>query len=129
MIRFNKRFLTGMSITLLVVIGILVYTNFNPSESQLFPKCPVYAITGYKCPGCGLQRALYHLLGGRPVTAFLYNPLLFVLFPYILVLIFLEYIANPSHPAMIKLRRILLNGRTISVIAALVIAFTVVRNL
>jgi hypothetical protein len=129
MIHFSKRFFIGMSIIILLIIGISVYTSFNPSDSQLFPKCPVYTVTGYKCPGCGFQRALYHLLNGRPVTAFLYNPLLFILLPYILILIFLEYFANPSRPATIKLRRIFLHIRTILVIAALIIVFTVVRNL
>jgi hypothetical protein len=129
MYHFNKKFFMGMSITLLLVIGIFVYANFDPSGNQLFPKCPVYDITGLKCPGCGMQRALYSIFNGNITAAFLYNPLIFILLPYILILIFLEYLANPSHATVIKLRRIFLNGWTILAIAALVVVFTVVRNL
>lgn len=41
--------------------GVLVYL-FDPARYALFPKCPVYTLTGYYCPGCGSQRALHHLL-------------------------------------------------------------------
>lgn len=118
-----------MSITGLLVIGIFIYVNFNPSENQLFPKCPVYITTGYKCPGCGLQRALYHLFNGNIPTAFSYNPLIFVLLPYILILITLEYFVNKSRQPIIHLRRIFLSKWTILAIAALIIVFTIVRNL
>jgi len=118
-----------MSITILLVIGIFIYVNFNPSENQLFPKCPVYVTTGYKCPGCGLQRALYHLFNGNIPTAFSYNPLIFILLPYILILITLEYFVNKSHPPVIYLHRIFLSKWTILTMAALIIVFTIVRNL
>lgn len=49
----------------LLVIGIvlaILYYFVNPSESILFPKCPLYATTGIHCPGCGSQRAFHELL-------------------------------------------------------------------
>ncbi|MDR2384563.1 MAG: DUF2752 domain-containing protein [Tannerella sp.] len=117
-----------MSIIILSVIGILVYVNFNPTENQLFPKCPVYALTGYQCPGCGFQRALHSLFNGDIIAAFLYNPLIFILIPYILILIFLEYIANKRNPAVLNFRRIFLDKWVILAIAMLIIVFTIVRN-
>ncbi len=48
---------------LLLGIGIaLVYVFINPSEVDFLPKCPLFAITGIFCPGCGSQRATHQLL-------------------------------------------------------------------
>lgn len=37
--------------------------------------CPIHAVTGYWCPGCGLTRAAQLVLTGHPVRAFGLNPL------------------------------------------------------
>ncbi|MDE6715160.1 MAG: DUF2752 domain-containing protein [Muribaculaceae bacterium] len=29
------------------------------------PRCMLHDITGYQCPGCGMQRAIYHALHGN----------------------------------------------------------------
>ena len=117
-----------MSIIVLLVIGILIYANFNPSENQLFPKCPVYTLTGYQCPGCGFQRALYNFLHGNVVAAFSYNPLIFILFPYLFSIIVLEYFTNKTNPFVQKLHRIFLSKWALLIIATLIVIFMIVRN-
>ncbi|MDR2147787.1 MAG: DUF2752 domain-containing protein [Tannerella sp.] len=118
-----------MSIIILLVIGILVYANFNPEDNPLFPKCPVYALTGYQCPGCGFQRALHHLFHGHIVEALSYNSLIFILFPYIFLLIVLEYFVDKIRPAARKLRQIFLSKWSVLALAVLIVGFAVVRNL
>lgn len=53
------------------------------------PACPLYAMTGLWCPGCGLTRATHALLRGHIGAAFGYN----LFFPLILGSIVLGWLA------------------------------------
>ena len=54
----------------LIVLGIIaVYLIFDPTQSDLFPKCPFMMLTGLKCPGCGSQRVIHALLNGDVAAA------------------------------------------------------------
>jgi hypothetical protein len=124
----KNRILAGVIIIVVILTGIYLYARFDPSGYPFFPKCPVYTITGYKCPGCGSQRAFYNLLQGNFITAFGYNPLMFLLVPYILFGIYIEYIANPSSIRILRLRGIFYDKRAILILAVLMIAYTIIRN-
>jgi hypothetical protein len=54
---------------------------FEPTKAGFFPACPLYAMTGFACSGCGLTRGFHALLHGDIVTALGFNALipLFVL--------------------------------------------------
>jgi hypothetical protein len=45
------------------------------------PPCPLYALTGLYCPGCGSTRCLHALLHGDLALAFAMNPLLLATLP------------------------------------------------
>src|SRR4051812_28859789 len=45
--------------------GIVVLYHFRPGVGSHYPPCPIYWATGLYCPGCGITRALHHLLHGR----------------------------------------------------------------
>jgi len=53
-----------------LIVGL--YWYFNPI-GLLFPKCPVFSLSGMYCPGCGSQRALHAFLNGHLATAFRQN--------------------------------------------------------
>lgn len=74
---------------LLLVLG-LVYYALDPSSSTLFPRCTFLSLTGYKCPGCGSQRAVHALLHGDLAGAFRYNSLLLIAIPWIALCLFAE---------------------------------------
>jgi len=44
--------------------------------------CPFHELTGYQCPGCGLQHSVRAVLHGNVKEAFAFNPL----FPFLLTL-------------------------------------------
>lgn len=73
-----------------VVIVGLIYFFFNPSDNVFFPKCPFYWFTGFKCPGCGSQRAIHALLHLDLGTALRYNALLIFSVPIIVILEYTE---------------------------------------
>lgn len=58
------------------------------SASLLGWGCPVLHFTGIPCPGCGLSRAVFALLRLDFWMAFRYNPMVYVLPPVVLLVLF-----------------------------------------
>lgn len=65
------------------VFAAIVYFFFDPSSSRLFPRCLFLESTGFKCPGCGSQRAVHALLHGQVAAAWHYNAMLVTTLPAI----------------------------------------------
>lgn len=59
-----------------MLAGASAVWYFDPTKAGFFPVCPLYALTGFACPGCGLTRGLHAVLHGDVVTALDYNALL-----------------------------------------------------
>ncbi|MEZ5429322.1 MAG: DUF2752 domain-containing protein [Pyrinomonadaceae bacterium] len=73
---------------LLGIAGSLAVWYFNPSTARFFPICPLYALTGLSCPGCGLTRGFHALFHGDIGTALHFNVLLpfyILIFAYVFV--------------------------------------------
>ena len=47
--------------------------------------CPIRAVTGYRCPGCGITHCAVNLLHGRVLEAFEANQFVFILAPFGLI--------------------------------------------
>lgn len=102
-------------VALVVGVAVLLFLYLqNPSELSWFPKCPFFALTGFKCPGCGTLRAIHFLLHLNFVEAWRMNPLAVVSIPLIAALV-----AFPSF------RR---NAWTAYVILAAVLCYWLLRN-
>ncbi len=56
----------------LAAVGVTLY-SFPPAQYHFYPVCPIHALTGYLCPGCGATRALAALLHGDFAAAFQFN--------------------------------------------------------
>lgn len=117
--------ITILGICALALAGVFYY-QFNPSESIIFPKCPIYSFTGYYCSGCGSQRAIHQILNGNILEGFKHNLLI------LLLLIVLLY------DLIIKLTRTLFNkklvnflhySKTTYIILFTVILFGILRNI
>lgn len=66
----------------LLFITILVYYRCNPLDNHWFPQCIVKQLTGFSCPGCGVQRAIHSFLNGRFGEALSYNYFFVISLPY-----------------------------------------------
>ena len=84
------------------------------------------AVTGYDCPFCGFQRSMCALFRGEFKDAFLYNPYIYIISPY-LVLLFLCVLG--IIPQDSKLCRALYSRTSIAIAAVMALTWWIVRNL
>ena len=85
--------------------GVVGY--FNPGTSNFFPLCPLHALTGLACPGCGLTRAFHALFTGDLIGALDFNllvPIWALIFAYVAISLTLTAVRGrglpmwPTHP-------------------------------
>jgi len=70
-----ERLAAGAGFTAMAVgSGLVAY--FDPATSSFFPVCPLYSITGFACPGCGLTRGFHALFHGDVIGALDFNALI-----------------------------------------------------
>jgi hypothetical protein len=114
-------------IALSLLALLLVYYSLDPTKYSIFPKCPFYWLTGYKCPGCGSQRAVHHLLNLDFRLAFKDNPLLVIAIPYILGGFLFDY--TKLSDKIPGVRKVLYGRTAIILVFVIVLAYWVIRNL
>lgn len=85
-----QRHRTPLLLVLLVFVLGALYV-LNPTQYAWAPKCPFKLITGWSCPGCGIQRCLHALLHGHWAEALHYNYFLVYSVPYFLIVAFTEW--------------------------------------
>jgi hypothetical protein len=74
---------------------LLLYFFIEPQNGNL-PKCFFHELTGFYCPGCGVQRSFHALLNGHILTAIDYN-LLFILFLPMIIYFILVFALGKKH--------------------------------
>lgn len=99
-------------------IAALAVTGIVLVPLQWLPKCPIHAVTGLLCPGCGIQRAIIALSRGDFEAAIQLNALLFVAPLFVIT----GWIAQAKKLVWLK-------WLTIGAAAVATVAFTVYRNL
>lgn len=114
-------------IVFLLLVGSLLYYIFSPEESDFFPKCTFHTLTGLDCPGCGSQRAIHHLLHLRIKEAFLSNPLLMLVIPYIILCLYMEYFGGKERFS--KIRKVIYSKYAIWGILTIILLFWIIRNI
>ncbi len=110
---------------LLFGAALLIIGLFSPDQFH-YPRCPFLSLTGFRCPGCGSQRAIHYLLHGEVVQAARMN-LLFL--PGILYAGtgFLLSVLNPNGWPAIQQRWYGKNAANIALVV--IVVFWVGRNL
>lgn len=116
---------TGM-----VVLGAAtyIYYAYDPAAHSWFPQCPFKALTGLDCPGCGSQRAVHAILHGDFRKAFHHNALLMPFIPYLTVGFGYRCVKDPDE-RLLKWRKILFGEYAIKILAAVIFAYFILRNI
>lgn len=106
-----------------VLLGVVVLLC---SYSGLFIfRCIPKAITGYDCPFCGAQRAINHLLHGNFQAALQVNPYIFLISPYLIVVLLCIFKVTPEGS---RLQKFAYNRYVIIIAGTATIAWWVIRN-
>jgi hypothetical protein len=71
------------TVPVLFVLLIIGLVFFDPTAFRFLPRCPFFALTGLKCPGCGSLRALHSLLHGNFVGAWNFNAAALLVLPFV----------------------------------------------
>ncbi|MCG8474930.1 MAG: DUF2752 domain-containing protein [Cytophagales bacterium] len=112
----------------LLVASVIFYRwFFDPAQENVFG-CKFHELTGFLCPGCGSQRALYHLMHFRAVEALKMNALFVLAIPYAAFWLYLD-LRKKSSPALQQLKRILYGKYAFWIILSIIAVFGVLRNL
>lgn len=114
----------AMAVALAAAI-VLLYV-FDPMSVGFSYRCPVKALTGLDCPGCGGQRAVHALLHFRVREAFAYNPFLVVVAIYLGGVVLLGRLKGRKAE---RFRRIIVSRPVAFIYLGLMILWTVVRNI
>lgn len=124
---FSKIFKWSFAVILVLILAIL-YRTYNPNGNIYFPKCLFRELTGFKCPGCGSQRAVHYLLNLDIFNAIKENALLVLSVPYILTGLLFDILKQPNQNAL-KWRKRLFGQKAIFIILSIIIAFWILRNI
>ncbi|MBK0329930.1 DUF2752 domain-containing protein [Brachybacterium sp. MASK1Z-5] len=104
--------------------AIGVQAVFDPFTQDV-PLCPLHALTGLDCPGCGATRAVHALLAGDPLLALHSNALIVLAVPVVLAL-YVRWIVDRVRGR----DRIIDPPKSVLIaLGALVAVFTIARNL
>jgi len=107
--------------------GLAAVFATSPGLVAYVPPCPVHALTGVDCPGCGMTRGTMSLLSGDVSGAIGHNALMFLLGLPLLALLWFFWlrgrVGGPPAPGWARSRTALYAW------LALTVAFTVFRNL
>lgn len=111
---------------MIIVSGGVVLYWLDPARYVFMPKCIFRTLTGWDCPGCGLQRAVHALLHGHFAEAFQYNYFLFMALPYVFAVMYMEWFTKGEKH--LRLRRILYHPYVLYAYVVLYLLWWVMRN-
>jgi len=118
---------TFIIIGVLALLGMLsLYVFWNPTETNIFPSCPVYAATGIYCPGCGSQRAAHKILNGNIIEGVRHNYMIVLL---AMVLLYQGFVYVMNDMLGKKIPNLLHKSKVTFSILIIVVLFWVLRNI
>ncbi|MBD5255980.1 MAG: DUF2752 domain-containing protein [Barnesiella sp.] len=122
--KFDRRAIVAVVVAA-VAIALLLFYALVDVDSGLMPRCPIKALTGFDCPGCGSQRMIHALLHGDFAGAWRRNPFLIVMIPVMLAAL----VAELWRKRFPRLNRVILSPASIAVIIAATAIWTICRNI
>lgn len=123
----NQFRLPQIGLFFLFLAGGLILFWVNPETIRIYIPCLINKYTGLYCPGCGATRALHHLLHGRFLWAFRYNPLFVIGLVGIAVLSLNRVLFRVTGIAIFP--KVNMNARWLWIITVIAIIFGILRNI
>lgn len=107
--------------------GLAAVFATSPGMVAYVPPCPIHALTGIDCPGCGMTRGTMSLLSGDVTAAVGHNALMFLIGLPLLALLWFFWLRDRvgGRPAPGWFR----SPAALYTWLALTVAFTLARNL
>lgn len=102
------------------LIIMLIYLN---KKYNIYIPCIFHKITGLYCPGCGVTRMLISILNLNFYQAFRYNPLIFILLPFIITYYILYYIY------WLQNKKIIIRNELWYTLLIIIILYGIIRNI
>jgi hypothetical protein len=122
----RKRIIFIVTLIIGGAAAAVTYGLFDPAKYAFFPKCPFLLLTGgLRCPGCGSQRAIHSLLHLNLKEAFLYNPMVIISIPF-LVLLAAAALTKESHPSFYNKINSSISSK---ILLAVIICWWIFRNI
>ena len=121
----SVRLTAAVAVACLSTACVLDYA-YDPTKATFLPVCPVYALTGCACPGCGLTRGFHALFNGNISGAIGFNALLpvwVVILGYAWLSLLLYAIRGKGLPMWAT------NPRFLWVFMIVLLVFGVIRNI
>lgn len=128
--RSRRRRMIAPLATLAVTAGAVGYlAAVDPNSPGHYPVCPLKALTGFDCPGCGMLRATHDLAHGNVAGAVDHNVLMVLLVPLAAVL-WARWVRRAWTGVTPAVTRAQFRRRNAAVLVGLVLilVFGVVRN-
>lgn len=120
--RVKNLVLTSITIIILIILYIFLNKHYG-----FYIPCLFHKLTGYYCPGCGATRCILSLLKGNIKSSFQYNPLFFILIPFLSFEIIYKiyiYLANKEDKITKKIPNVVW-----IVLLIITISFGILRNI
>jgi hypothetical protein len=76
-----------LTVVIFLAISLISFINDGFTKGRVL--CPILAITGHQCPGCGSIRSIAAFSQGDLWASFTYNPITFAFIALLLTSIFL----------------------------------------
>lgn len=80
-----------LSLFIILLLTLLGFLYLLLIYFDIVIPCFFYKLTGFYCPGCGVTRMFLSLFHLDFYQAFRFNPLLFILLPFLIILGILQY--------------------------------------
>lgn len=110
--------------TLYIIAIVLVILGWAYIKNIRTPICPIYNLTGMSCPTCGVTRMLTEIVTTFNIyQAFRYNPVMFIVLPFMSVLIVIQTINYIRFGKFTKHY-----DKILTAVAITVITFGILRN-
>ena len=97
----NSTIVTMIGFIIFMTIVLFCYQYYDPTYSDIAPKCVIKNLTGYNCPACGCQRLLYQWAHGNFIEGLRYNYFFAIGLIY-LILICIGFISPFIHRVVVS---------------------------